>query len=237
MFTGKNRKEFHFIATPECISHFIKPVKHVFQPCRLSCGSENPRGEFSSIPGPSAKTLTSWKEQLASPGKGEVRWRATAAPPSRSRPVLPLTWAPVEVTLFPVIHTVKHIPVKLWFLTAHLGISSRMNLTYNCCSAVFILFHLHARFPHWTPQFFARLLKFSASLLLLNAACSCSLPPVEVNASQQTISHGWNKRTAPEERKWKRGGKQERCKSLSFELCSHPCFSSNALPACQNLSV
>lgn len=43
-------------------------------------------------------------------------------------------------------------------------------------------------FSHWTPQFFTRLFKFSASLLLLNAASSCSLPPLKwMHSSKQFL--------------------------------------------------
>lgn len=47
-----------------------------------------------------------------------------------------------------VIHTAKHTPAKLWFLAAHLAISSRSNY----CSAVFF-FQLHTCFLHWIPYF------------------------------------------------------------------------------------
>jgi len=47
MFTGRNRKQFHFITNTECISHFIEPEKHAFQACRLICGQENTEDKLS----------------------------------------------------------------------------------------------------------------------------------------------------------------------------------------------
>lgn len=36
MFTGRNRKEFHFIRNPKCISHFMKPGSMPYNPAGWS---------------------------------------------------------------------------------------------------------------------------------------------------------------------------------------------------------
>lgn len=172
-------------------------MNNVFQACKLSCGLENFRGEFSGIEGALVRPALKSAPWVSREGWGEMKFHCCTfisfqtiatidASLSRSHSLSSVTDK--------VIHTVKDTAVKLWFLTSHLAISSRMNPTCNYCTAVFIFFHLHTRFPHWTPHIFTRLLKFLPCLLLLNAASTCSLPPLEVNASQQTISHGWNKR-------------------------------------------
>lgn len=171
-------------------------MKYVFQPCKLSCSLENPRGEFSGIEGALVRPALKRAPWVFREGWGEMKCHCCTFISFQTIATVDTSLSrghSLSSLIHTVIHKVKDTTVKLWFLTSHLAISSRINSTRNCCSAVFIFFHLHTHFPHWTLQIF-RLLKFLASLLLLNAASTCSLPPLEVNASQQTISHGWNKR-------------------------------------------
>lgn len=130
MFTGRNRKQFGFIAAPECNFPFHQAHKACLPTLQAELWLRQPWGRVFRHSRSFSKTSTSWKEQPVSLGKGEVSSGATAAPSSHSRS---LTGGRVEFTFSPGIHTVKH-PCDV----SHLAISSRMTITCNYCSALFI---------------------------------------------------------------------------------------------------
>lgn len=126
-------------------------MKNVLQPCRLSCGSENPGGEFSDIAGPLAGPQPS--EKSTSCLQRRVRWDEV---PLLHFQLIPdhcyhLPQAPVEVTLPSVIHTVKHTTRKHWFSLYILpsppgwnqpGTTVHLYLFFSNCILIFLTGHL-----------------------------------------------------------------------------------------------